>query len=302
MASVKKWHQNVTWTALAGCGKAVKAAIVNITPAIASEMLAGASNYRDKDKHRVDKYSQQMVDGNWEFNCDTIKCDAGFNNVDGQHRLDACIKSGVAFVTLVVVGVESVAETDRGKGRTVVDALRFSGETCNRGLAAIIGWAWCYQKFGMRNSSATEYRPSCTESLAFLNANPSIREFAKIAARLSKIKRSFYTAVGGLLFCACEQSGQSVEKAAEFIDGVVKGVEWDFVDARHQLHVRLMNNASSKTHLDKKDVLAMCIKAWNRWLLKMSSSPASIRWTGAGDTPQEFPQIITAAELAEESK
>lgn len=96
-------------------------AIETITPQMAEEYLKkNQDNYRNISKSVVDAYAEDMKNGKWETNGETISFYENGILFDGQHRLNAVLKSGVAVQFIVVRGIPNETKiTDWGKTRTI---------------------------------------------------------------------------------------------------------------------------------------------------------------------------------------
>lgn len=107
----------------------VRAYIVHVTQALAELMLEqNVRNRRISERH-VAVLSQIMLSRDMRLNGETIIFSSDGRLLDGQHRLKACIESGVAFDALVVFGVSPDAfETiDTGRTRSTGDILGIDG-------------------------------------------------------------------------------------------------------------------------------------------------------------------------------
>lgn len=92
-----------------------------ITPEIAEAMLAcNTRNIRNISVNKLKDYVNDMKNGRWEDNGETIKFYADGTLFDGQHRLAAIVKSGISIWMHVARGVDDeVSITDVGSVRTV---------------------------------------------------------------------------------------------------------------------------------------------------------------------------------------
>jgi len=101
-----------------------------ITPEKAAEYLALMEGNRKKKPKAIRLYAADMAAGRWELNGEAIKFN-GRRLVDGQNRLHACIRSGSAFRTLVVRGVDERATRtmDNGVKRGVADAMHMFSDS-----------------------------------------------------------------------------------------------------------------------------------------------------------------------------
>lgn len=105
------------------------AEVVEVTPTIAKEWLAKMPLNRPLSDFDVRKYARDMSRGRWHFTGEPIKFDSDGNLIDGQHRLQAVILSGVTLRILVVRGLatESQHAMDSGRKRSAADALSLNG-------------------------------------------------------------------------------------------------------------------------------------------------------------------------------
>ena len=95
--------------------------VLTVTSALAISMLdRNTVKNRKKKKGQVNKIKKQLVEGKWMLSGDTIKFDINGVLVDGQHRLNAIIESGVSADVLIVYGVQSqvflVIDTNKNRG------------------------------------------------------------------------------------------------------------------------------------------------------------------------------------------
>lgn len=79
--------------------------LVTITPGMAEEMLKRNIANRKVNQANVNRIAADMATGNYRINGETIKISSNGEILDGQHRLLACIKSGVPFKSYIVYNV-----------------------------------------------------------------------------------------------------------------------------------------------------------------------------------------------------
>ena len=92
-----------------------------ISPETATEMLASNTNNRHMNHKLVSKYAEAMSRGRWLDTGEAIKFSEDGTLLDGQHRLAACVRSGVSVRMLVVSGIERPAQVvmDSGASRSL---------------------------------------------------------------------------------------------------------------------------------------------------------------------------------------
>lgn len=98
--------------------------IENITPEKAQKLLKKNTINRALSKHYVANYTHQMVLGLWRLG-EPIYIDLHGNLINGQHRLNAVVKSGKTIQFLVVYNMPTDAFQwlDEGKKRSGADVL-----------------------------------------------------------------------------------------------------------------------------------------------------------------------------------
>lgn len=99
----------------------MEAKVQIITPELAKKYLErNYNNYRRASSSTVTAYAEDMQNGSWELNGESIKFSENGSLIDGQHRLMAVVKAGVGVPMLVVTGVkDGTTLCDVGKGRTL---------------------------------------------------------------------------------------------------------------------------------------------------------------------------------------
>lgn len=102
---------------------------VEMTPAMAREILASNDNNRNPDERSIQKLVVQMQAGKWVLNGDTVVISESGRLLDGQHRLTAVVLSGVTVPMLIARGAhESVFTTiDTGRARKATDIALLAG-------------------------------------------------------------------------------------------------------------------------------------------------------------------------------
>ena len=118
-----------------------------ITPEIATDILSQNSinrNIRLKHlAHMINAFRENRI----KFNGETIKIAKSGRLLDGQHRLMACVKTGVSFKTLVVRNLEEdVFDTiDTGSKRSSSDALSIQGVKNPAVISGAIRWLLAFK-------------------------------------------------------------------------------------------------------------------------------------------------------------
>lgn len=106
-----------------------KTCFMLITPEIARNLLDN-KNVRNRKLSpiKVNIYSQELTDGKWRITHQGIAFYEDGVLADGQHRLEAIVRTGVSIIMLVAFGLsyESAIFIDEGKSRSVADVSAIS--------------------------------------------------------------------------------------------------------------------------------------------------------------------------------
>lgn len=101
-----------------------------ITPQLAEWLLKNRhGGNRSRSPKSIGEYAEAMEENDWPVTGATIVIGRGGRVLDGQHRLTACYRSGCAFMTYIVFGVDESTFTriDTGRKRTNIDAFQIDG-------------------------------------------------------------------------------------------------------------------------------------------------------------------------------
>lgn len=120
-------------------------AIERISPQRAAELLQGNFDNRKLDKAKVKQWASEMTQGRWRLTSQTIAIAADGRVVDGQHRLHACVDSGVTIETAMVYDADptTFGIVDVGKTRTGNDIWGLAGMSAPN-VAAIAKVVYLY--------------------------------------------------------------------------------------------------------------------------------------------------------------
>lgn len=108
----------------------IKSTCETITPQQASVMLGSNTHNRNLKTSVVERYMRDMQAGKWMVNGESISISTEGVLLNGQHRLTACVRSGVTFRTMVVrnVSPEAFHTIDQNIPRNHADVLGISGD------------------------------------------------------------------------------------------------------------------------------------------------------------------------------
>ncbi len=276
--------------------------LVDVTPELAEKWLAQNTHNRNLRDKAVMAYARDMTAGNWAENGEAIKFSKGailllegqpplFGGIllDGQHRLQAVVLSGVTVRLLIVTGLEHrTQETmDDGRKRSLSDALTLRGEQNTVSLASVIRRALMWTQGQYRNSGA--YSPTNTECLRFFEEHPETRESADLAKSLhapTKLPAS----VVGLTHWVFSQI--DADDADWFFKHLGTGAIGDEYHPILTLR-RKANDIAEESRrrgggrVPEDVLLAYVIKAWNAY--RAGEQMKLLRFKPGGASPEKFP-------------
>lgn len=105
----------------------VTAVVATVTPELAARWLQFNDGNRSLQVKGAARYGRDMEAQEWALNGDTIKFDWFGNLLDGQHRLEAVVATGMSIQTIVVYGLdpEVMPTIDTGINRNFKNVLQF---------------------------------------------------------------------------------------------------------------------------------------------------------------------------------
>lgn len=236
-----------------------------VTPELAAEWLARNTHNRRLNSDTVAKYARDMVEGRWVFTGDTITFDTNGSLQDGQHRLAAIVKSGVATQFIVVHGLspEAIYHVDIGRPRSLADQLSLAGyaRATDLGATGRLAWAWQHGHLtsGLLHRTSSRVIHSFIEDLG--DAIPNAVRIGKSSydAGFKLIPpASQSAAVWGLL--AAENDEEDV---VSFFDDLAKMRLGGAGDPKAALMRRLQAAAQSREKIPRHTYVALLVRTWN---------------------------------------
>jgi len=248
--------------------------MVLISPADADKLLTDHNHHnRNVKESKIGRWTRAMAEGHWDPDASDIKTDTNGDLLDGQHRLIACVRSGVAFGTLLRTGIEPETQrrVDIGAARTIGDTFKLEGISWATNNSAAILLRRRYEEGearGLRVTGKLRYDMSPDEVLAFYRAHPEHESMLTKADQMYRIGPGMARTV---YFCALAMfAAQDEADANRFADAFLSG-EWGGPGSPLQALVRYLSQARTpgKTgqrdrNVNERHLLAM-VKAWNAW-------------------------------------
>ncbi len=262
--------------------------IVTITPDLAKQWIKAAKvrNRRLRDDY-VAKLAEAMRRGEFQFNGDAIRWSKSNIILDGQHRLEAIIRSGVSVQQIVVRGLDDDSQVtmDRQNKRTLGHHLDIMGETNSKTLTAAVNMAWQWDQGARWNiGRTTAGTPTYEQAYDFLRDHPGIRVSVEVTKPL-RSKKVMRESTGALIHWIF--SNLNPDACEDFFERLISGAHVDDGDPIFALRERSKDLRSEKLETPETIVPLAC-KAWN--LYRSGKTVRYLRVRTGGDSPEAFPE------------
>ena len=236
--------------------------MVTVTPALAAEWLKHNVNNRRLRKIRVDTYANELREGHWQFTGDTVKFDTNCNLIDGQHRLAACVETGVTVELLVVRGLapEAFDVLDRNLPRSASDVFAQHDLADHNRIPAAARLVIGHNIGQIHNHYVlTSFTTTSCLLKEVLSNQESYYRAARVAARARAVG---FNPSGLIAFMVLAGSKFDSECVSDFVESCISGTGLEEGDARIALINVMRGPRRPKTNADQ---LASLIRAWNAW-------------------------------------
>ncbi len=259
--------------------------IETITPAAATEMLKLNTANRPLRKARVNLYASEMAAGRWLLTGEPIILN-GQSLINGQHRLAACVKADVPFVTAVMrdADIEIYKVIDTGLARTAGDMLNHEGIPGYNIVAAAAKLVLTYNAGMMQDNFGAALAASRPLILAEVQEHREAYSTAGVVAR--RCRQEGYNPSAFAAFAVLLGRIVGEDAAWEWINGAVEGAGLELGDPR--LAMRRWT-VSVKPSTQALFHLSAWIRARNAYARNASLTVIKTWFTG---TP--YPRLVEA--------
>lgn len=257
--------------------------IINLTPAMAEDLLAHAAANRKPSRKLVAAYSRDITEGRWTLNGESVKVNPQGQMFDGKHRCLAVVAAGAPITTAIAWDADE-DNVDMGRPRTYGDALAINGVSNARNLAAAIMVITAWLR-GYRPGSSGNFKATFAEKDKTLADHPEILASVR---RVNSLKADIPVPPSVLALCHWLFSAISADEADEFLENVAMGAGLEYGNAALTLRNRLIRDRLARRGaLSDRDAAALMIMAWNAYREHRSISKLQLP---NPLTPQNFPE------------
>jgi hypothetical protein len=252
-----------SWLGMQCATEAPTALVMDVDPAMAKAMLGRNTRNRPASKALTARFARYLREGLFGLTSSAVAFATTGALVNGQHRLDAVVRSGVPGKFIVAFGFDpdGFLREDNGRNRTASDLAAIKGYTQTALRTAVAGSVMRLQDLPANDKAAivahldTLDREIVDEALTF-------------ARRMEKAEACrFPSSMGGAYYWVATHT-KHADRLPEFFYNLATGEDLKGV----QLRVREWLRTEKERVLTKapygKDMLRMfqVILAWNKFL------------------------------------
>lgn len=272
--------------------------VFTIEPKLAEQMLTG--NVSNRDYRHNGKHAREMREtlrsGEWTLNGETIKIGDDGTLIDGQHRLNACVDTGIPITTFVAMGLATKAfkTVDHTLRRSIADQLKGLGFPNPSGSAAIAKSLYIVDR---TNSLKAGFSSGSTAMIPTVNqvVEYAVDHFDEIEAGLNKgyrVNRFLPVSprIASVFYILAARA--DIDDADFFFDKMVTGSELTegspILALRRALEIAESKKSSSESSTLHKSGLIS--KAWTRFREGVEVKSLQFRVGGARPDDHVIPQ------------
>jgi hypothetical protein len=253
---------------------------------MAMEMLDHNTLNRPLNDQHVKRIANQIIEGKWKFNGDTIKFSTGKEILDGQHRLWAVVEAKMPIKTAVIYGIEAEAfatiDTLR-KPRSGADVLALNGATRYRQhTSAALQWLLRWQRGIIEVYQKPTNRIENSDIEMMYRDNPGIE---RAIERVKNLKGVAKPSITGFFFYIL--SNRSPELAERMVFTLENPAGISINDPFFRLRMYLTSESSRRK--DPVMTIALMVKAANAAFF--AQEVRTLKWQNQGIKPEPFPKL-----------
>lgn len=268
--------------------------IAIITPEEASKMLERNERNRPITQGNLELFEQKFRNGEMVLNGEAIKIAWDGRILDGQHRLTACVNTGIPFEVLIVEGLDDETQDtmDDGTRRSPAQQLSIEGVANCTNVAAMARATVLERRYSLRVAVSPSGKGKVAtkpEILAEYRNNADHYQILMSAVRPIVSSTPLNSGSASLLVKLFDALDS--EDAEEFWARVIDGQNLAKGNPIYEL--RRVYDAIVKKEARYRDsvtVAALTIKAWNAY--RDGRSVGLLRFKPGGANPEQFPEAI----------
>jgi hypothetical protein len=241
--------------------------VITITPELAEIILSANPDNRRIKTAKVMEIAQDIREGRFVLNGETIIISKdGYLN-DGQNRLNAVIEAARSIKTYIAYGVarETRLTVDLGTARSPGDFLTMQGIANANDKAAITHLLWQFHKFGTipRHQAGHAYRttkPALTEF--YIQHRDEVDSAIAATPQTNAAKLGSFSILAFAYLLIARVAPR--EDARAFMVALCSGENLAASSAIYKARERLLDE-KRKGPIRKDDVLEIVLRGWNAY-------------------------------------
>lgn len=266
-----------------------------ITPIMAAEWMEENAGNRPISKPVVRSYKIKLIEGRWQLSSATIAFDINDRLIDGQHRLLACIETGIPFYSVVVRGLDPDSQdvTDGNIRRNLGHQLARRNEENYATIASVVSAYWKLIRHRLHwaggGHSTGAVKMDVDQGLELFNTDAvAFRETVSAALRANRALK-IPPSLAGCLYYAF--SSVDAEENEVFWEWLLSRTGMDEGNPVMVLRNKLIDNLrkSPENRITTTRMAAYIIKGWNHYI--NGEEVSDIRWYPGGSKKEQFPLI-----------
>jgi len=248
----------------------IETRVVLITPEVSERLLERNIANRKVSGGNINVLASEMEKGKWMFNGEAVVFDYDGKLRNGQHRLNAIIKSGEAQQMLIITGVlpESFATMDIGSKRTGGDILSIKDVENPSSVSALCKFIYSFKNGVFTKDPNADRSLSNTEIYDYYKTLTNVSDSIEFGTRLNKDNNVIFKPLNkGQLSCFHYLfSEKNNKQATEFLEGIFYGNNLDVDSPILAMRNRLLRSKQNKNYkIGNKDFITLMVVSWNKW-------------------------------------
>lgn len=241
---------------------------IKVTPQMAKKWLVQNTSNRPISASTLNGMIRDLQNGKFDYNGESIKIATDGRIIDGQHRLEACVQSGISFRTVVVFGLpfEVQGSIDVGNPRKYSHQLALRGVANAETVASIVRRIALWNSNVYFSRGGRRAKPTRPELDALLNQfSVQIEKAAQFAEAHAKGVGVAKSIIGLTHFIF---SRHSIEDADDFLTKVSTGENMEYDHPAMALRRRIVNEKEKVGvghRINEESMTACFIIAWNAY-------------------------------------
>jgi len=264
---------------------------VIVTPEQAARIAKTINtNNRPLSESQIDHYRGVIVSNQWRQTHQGMAVDTDGVLQDGQHRLWAISRAGIAVPVAFFVGMDpdNFKAIDEGLVRTAAQLFSRSGESYTVVMAGMMKLLYAMSGDNARR----DYRAKLTNEIVydmFGDDQEQMRLSVDFGGRFAKRAHANATAMAAAHYLIRKANGRDNRYVAAFFNGYIKGRKGPNealhpYDPRLRLREYMMNARSARKRINSLSALALTILTWN--YVVSDYRPQNLRFTDSMNIPR----------------